>query len=277
MVVAIGQEFDHEYRRSLQMALNELTESKLAVDGVIGPKTVVVLKRYQLESQLLATGVYDARTQEVLEPFIERKYLRGSDYIAASELLGCKPAVLRAVVDVAGCGDGFFSNGRSILWFERHLFYQMVAVRKTQDELRRLAFKYPDVVNPTVGGYCSGEGEYQRFAKAASIDPDAAMRCTRWGLFQLLGSKHKVCGYDSVTSFITAMQYSERNQLSAFAKYTRANERLLKPLVKVDFKAFALEYFGPNYKENNYHVKLFRAMRKHEMRFAKALAKEAEE
>lgn len=129
-----------------------------------------------------------------------------------------------------------------------------------------------DVVYSTMGGYCVGDGEYQRFAKATSLDSDAAMRCTRWGMFQLLGSKHKVCGYDSVTGFITAMQYSERNQLMAFAKCLRANPVLAQALKKADLKTFAREFNGPKYKENNLHVKLVRAMLKHEKKMAKQAA-----
>lgn len=269
MFVAQAQDFDHEYRRSMQMALNELTTSKLVVDGVIGPKTVAVLRRFQSELGLRPSGQYDVKTQNELEPFIERKYLRGSDYVAAAELIGCKVSVMRAVVDVEACGDGFFSNGKAILWFERHLFHGLAVQRKTPSQVASLQARMPDVMHPEVGGYCLGDSEYQRFAKAASIDSDAAMRCTRWGMFQMLGSKHKVCGYDSVTGFISAMQYSERNQLMAFAQYLRAQPIMADALKNADMKTFARMFNGPKFKENNFHVKLVRAMLKHEKKMAK--------
>lgn len=264
---AVPSQFDKAYRRSLQMALNEKTKSRLATDGAFGPKSVAVLKQFQQQSNIPVTGMYDAATHALLEGFIASKYLTEQDYVNAAKALGCEVAAIKAVVQVEAAGDGFLPDGRAQILFERHKFYgellKMVNTTTfTRQHLSDLVAKYPNVINPATKGYMSGEKEYDRLNAAIEATKDlpgaaeAAMRSCSWGMFQIMGFNHKLAGWPDVLQMVSAMQQSERAQLDGFIHFVKADSRLINAIRQKDWRAFASAYNGSGYAANKYDVKM---------------------
>jgi hypothetical protein len=264
---AVPSQFDKAYRRSLQMALNEKTKSRLATDGAFGPKSIAVLKQFQQQSNILVTGMYDAATHALLEGFIASKYLTEQDYVNAAKALGCEVAAIKAVVQVEAAGDGFLPDGRAQILFERHKFYgellKMVNTTTfTRQHLSDLVAKYPNVINPATKGYMSGEKEYDRLNAAIEATKDlpgaaeAAMRSCSWGMFQIMGFNHKLAGWPDVLQMVSAMQQSERAQLDGFIHFVKADSRLINAIRQKDWRAFASAYNGSGYAANKYDVKM---------------------
>jgi hypothetical protein len=263
MPVSKSTAFGVDYIRSLQMALNEKTASTLIVTGKLDAKWGIVLKKFQLDHDLLPTGIYDERTQEELEPFIQFRYIQPSDYEEMAKQLGCLKTAAQAVVQVCGARSGFTVSGKCRILFQRDKFYALLYRRgKTIEEMEQLRLDYPTVINPVPGGYFDDEFEYDRFCIAVSIDPDLAMKCTSWGRFNLPGTNYRLCGCDSIVSFITKMQQSERYQLQAFVKYIKSCPDLLIALQKLEWGVFASTYFGPMAKFHGIDVALLDAYRK---------------
>lgn len=264
---AVPSQFDKEYRRSLQMALNEKTKSRLVVDGDFGPKSVAALKQFQQQSSIPVTGMYDAATHALLGDFIAFKYLTEQDYVNAAKALGCEVTAVKAVVQVEAAGDGFLPDGRADILFERHKFYgellKMVnGTTFTRQHLSDLVAKYPNVINPATKGYAGNEKEYDRLNAAIEATKhlpgaaEAAMRSCSWGMFQIMGFNHKAAGWPGVIEMVAAMQQSERAQLDGFIHFVKADSRLLNAIRQKDWRAFASTYNGPGYAVNKYDVKM---------------------
>ena len=88
-------------------------------------------------------------------------------------------------------------------------------------------------------------------------------RSASWGMFQIMGYHWQALGYKSVVDFVMIMSESEGKQLEIFVKFIQANKTLLNAIRAKDFDLFALTYNGPDYRKNNYHVKMARANNKY--------------
>jgi N-acetylmuramidase/Putative peptidoglycan binding domain len=245
-----------EDRRSLQMALNEKTCSRLLIDGDFGRKSFDVLEKYQSLVKLPVTGNYDQPTFALLDPFIKQKYLVPGDYVTAAKDLGCELSAIKAVTEVEAAGDGFLPDGRCDILFERHKFYKYAGQVLVPADLAKAAADHSNVCNPKPGGYKGGEGEYSRLELANTINPWAALMSVSWGMFQIMGFNWKAMGYASVEEFVNASSKSEHEQLYAFVRFVKADARLLRAIRAKDWVAFAAAYNGANYAINKYDIKL---------------------
>lgn len=259
----IPKTMTREDRRSLQMALNEKTHSRLLVDGDLGLKSIEALEKYQVLTQLPNTGNYDQATFALLNPFIQEKYLTPNDYVVAAKELDCQVSAVKAVTEVEAAGDGFLADGRCDILFERHKFYKYAGQVLSPAALAKATLDYSNICNPIPGGYKGNEGEYPRLELANSINPWAGLMSASWGMFQIMGFNWKSMGYDSVEAFVNASTKSEREQLYAFVRFVKADPRLLKAIRAKDWPAFASAYNGANYAINKYDVKLLAADRAH--------------
>ena len=178
------------------------------------------------------------------------KTLTEQDYIEAAALLKCEVAVIKAVKEVESKGNGFQADGRAVILFERHIFHRLTKGIYSQ--------QYPDISNQTPGGYGKYSEQYDRLAKARALDQDAALKSCSWGLFQCMGFNFSVCGYSNLTTFITAMNQSEKDHLFAFCNFVIANG-LDDELQRKDWAGFARGYNGKNYRINKYDEKLQKA------------------
>ena len=157
------------------------------------------------------------------------------------------------MAEVESRGDGFLSENRPKILFERHIFSRYSG--------RKHDGAHPDISNRKAGGYQGGAKEYERLEKAIALDLIAGLKSASWGRFQIMGFNHEVCGYNLVEDFIDAMKESEDNHLAAFVGFVQGNG-LAPALRRRDWATFARRYNGPNYRRNKYDEKMDAAYRR---------------
>lgn len=187
------------------------------------------------------------------------------NYLKAASDLGVEEAAIKAVASVESNGNGFIldpESGKQVpkILFERHIMFKRLR-DNTPIKSADMAAKYPDIVNPSSGGYKGGIAEHERLQKAVKIDRTTALESASWGSFQIMGYHWKALGYASVQAFVNDM-YTEQGQLDAFVKFIKADSRLVKALKEKDWTTFARIYNGPAYQKNNYDVKMKQAYEK---------------
>jgi hypothetical protein len=229
--VAETHVFDHD-TESAVMALQKARG--LVIDGIAGPKTMIALP-----------GVAMPR------------HLSDDDLVKAAGTLDVPVAAIRAVNEVESSGEGFLTDGRPAILFERHVFYERLKARKIDADA--LAARYPNIVSSAAGGYSGKAAEYMRLATAERIDLDTAHESASWGAFQIMGYHWRDLDYSSIADFVARMQRSEADHLDAFVRFVAADTALLNALKGKKWVAFAKAYNGPAYARNLYDVKLARA------------------
>ena len=277
--------------RTVQQLLNRAGgmlpgQSKLDVDGNMGPLTSAAIKRYQ------QTVVHLSRPDGVVDPggrtitMLSRRAagpapapratpapapsggggspgragpggLSEDLYVEAASQLGCEVAAIKAVVktevDIRGAFD---TSGRPTILFERHKFYKHTNGRFAQSN--------PDICNSVQGGYGRFSEQYPKLDRAIMLDRPAALKSASWGAFQILGENHVQAGHSTVESFVAAMKHSVAAQLKAFVAFVRGDGRLLTALRTRNWATFARIYNGPGYAKNEYD----QHMRSNYQRFA---------
>lgn len=178
--------------------------------------------------------------------------LGAADMQYVATLLGCDLPAVQAVltVETGGCG-GFLSDGsgRPRILFEAHKF--SAATDGRYDE------SHPGISSPSWNRklYTGGAGEYLRLEEAVGLDRTAALKSASWGMFQVLGSNHRACGFGDVEGFVAAMAESEFAHLQAFGAFVQ-RAGLAPALRAHDWAAFAAGYNGTRYRENQYDTRL---------------------
>jgi LysM repeat protein len=177
--------------------------------------------------------------------------LAHSDFQAAARELGCEAAAVHAVAEVESGGrTGFDSHKRPKILFEPSLFRSATGGRY-------------DASHPQISCPYNSPRRRQSYARdqwvviheAFALDPDAAVKCASWGMFQVLGSNYKSCGWSSVRQFVMDMFESEAQHMRAFLGYCKANN-LVRHLKSHNWASFARGYNGPDYASNHYDTKM---------------------
>ncbi|UQA58447.1 N-acetylmuramidase domain-containing protein [Polyangium aurulentum] len=177
-----------------------------------------------------------------------------SDFQSAATQLGCETAAVRAVAEVESGGrSGFDTKKRPKILFEIHLFQ------------KHTNHKY-DNSHPHLSSSYSSPRRRQSYAKdqytvlreAFALNPTAACMSASWGMFQVLGSNYKMCGWSSVRQFVTDMFESEAQHLRAFLGFCRG-AGITRHLKTRNWASFARGYNGPDYKSNAYDTKMANA------------------
>jgi hypothetical protein len=243
--------------RDLQQRLNAAGAS-ITVDGWFGDATQQAIEQYQDKHDLPKTGYAGVRTLALLAGESRSKFIMNSQLANAAMVLGASFAAMASVAEVESNGFGFFTCGRPAILFERHVFYRQLK-EQNPTVAAEISAKHPNICNPARGGYTGGSGEYQRFAIAYLLNPDAAICACSWGMFQIMGFHWHHLGYDSPQAFKQAMEVSEGEQLNALVQFIKADSVLHKALNARKWAEFAKRYNGPAYKENDYDIKLARA------------------
>lgn len=172
--------------------------------------------------------------------------------------LGIEPALLKAVQIVEAAGrDGFLSDGRPQILFEGHIMYKEFHKKFPDRDLAYLCKKFSMVFYPkwNKSKYFGGLGEYKRLELAKEIDEECALKATSWGMFQIMGFNHNLCGCKDVFDFVHKMSESHEKQLELMY-YFMNNSGCLKELKEKDWAGFAKKYNGPGYAQNAYDQKL---------------------
>ncbi len=175
-----------------------------------------------------------------------------ADFAQTARILGVSEAVVEAVESVETGGLGGFlpdGSGRPRILFEASHF--SAATRGAYDR------SHPTISSPVWNTklYVGGAGEYLRLEMAANLDRAAALASASWGLFQILGSNFKACGFATVDAYVAAMAVSEREHLLAFARFVMVGG-MAAALQDHDWETFARRYNGPSYRVGGYVPKL---------------------
>ena len=171
------------------------------------------------------------------------------------------PYFTYAVGIVESNNTPFLSNGKAIVRFEKHVFNRQLKKHKASASMLERASKLKGSNFNTLVSAMSIEDKVAAMStveSALELDDYCAMMATSYGIFQIMGFNHKSAGYNTVASFVEAMNSSELNQIKAFCNFIKDNG-LVSVIKKLDFATFARRYNGPNYAQNNYDVKLRKA------------------
>ncbi len=168
---------------------------------------------------------------------------------------GIDPAALKAVVEVESNGVVFADiDGKEmpIIRFEGHYFDRLVTASR-REEARRLG-----LASPNVGGVknpASQKARWQLLGRAMTIDKQAALESTSFGVGQVMGSHWKALGYPTVIDLFEASRSGVEGQVDLMVRFIKTNN-LLGALGRKDWAGFARGYNGPAYKKNAYDTKM---------------------
>jgi hypothetical protein len=179
--------------------------------------------------------------------------------------LHIEEAAIRAVCEVESGGrTGFLPDGRPMILFEGHIFWRELKKRGINPEDFAYRKEYSDILFPKWNrtSYKGGAAEYERLQRAIAINRDAALCSASWGMFQIMGFNHKLCGFETVNGFVETIKANSNNHLVTFAHFIQ-NTGMDKPLKALDWAGFAEKYNGPGYKQNMYDEKLRKAYEKY--------------
>jgi hypothetical protein len=245
----------------------------VSTDGVFGQQTYLAVIRFQSAKGLVANGVVGKETWEMLssnkmDVTIATPSTSATstlDFAGIAEGLQIEEAAIRAVYEVAAGGrTGFLSDGRPMILFEGHLFWRELKKRGINPEDFACQKEYVDILFPKSDrtNYKGGAAEYDRLQRAITIHEEAALCATSWGIFQIMGFNHKLCGFDTVYGFVESVKAGANNQLIAFSRFLQSTG-LDKPLQHLDWRTFAEKYNGPGYLQNRYDEKMQNAYLKY--------------
>jgi hypothetical protein len=182
--------------------------------------------------------------------------LNEDDLPLVAGYLGCHLAALRAVIAVESRAEAFAPDRRPIILNEPHIFWRELGSGARRDKAVRdkLAYK-----KQGTRPYPKEQADRYKWLEAAmAIDERAALCSCSWGIGQVMGFNHGVCGFATVQRFVQAMISSESAQIYAVARFIVSN-RLEDGLRARDWSGFARGYNGPNFAEGGYHTKLKKA------------------
>lgn len=225
----------------------------IPITSFFGNQTHSAVCDFQKQNGFNVDGVIDQTTWMALKN-IDKLILCEEDYIRAADLLNVEVEVIKAVKSVeTGVGRGFYPTGKPVVLFERHVFYRQLKNRNLNPS--DYMHGNEDILSLVSGGYSKGVNEWQRLLRAIKIDEIAAISSASWGLFQIMGFNHKICGCQSLTEFTEKMGWNEGMQLELFVGFIKGcgYDTLLR---KHDWAGFAKKYNGANYAINSYDQKL---------------------
>lgn len=245
--------------------LQKILKDKYSIptDGIFGQQTHLAVCMFQEEAGLPADGIVGENTWNAL--LADKANIKETpqqlnteflDFEQAARFLDVEVAAIKAVYEVESGGrSGFLKDGRPIILFEGHIFWNELKKREIDPE--KYSSEYKDVLFPkwNRSSYIGGVAEYDRLEKASKINKNAALCSASWGMFQIMGFNHKLCGFETVQKYVQAINQSANNHLASFVQFLK-NTGLAKPLKELDWETFARKYNGPGYKQNDYDTKL---------------------
>ncbi|HKP87983.1 MAG TPA: N-acetylmuramidase domain-containing protein [Blastocatellia bacterium] len=168
-----------------------------------------------------------------------------------------EPGVAVAVFGVESGGKSFGPDGRMIIRFENHKFFQHWG-KANPDTFKKFFTFNKDKVwlghqwrpapnKPFQDFHGKQTGEWTVFNFAATLDDTAAKLSISMGGPQIMGSNYPLIGYESVQQMFDAFSTGERHQVIGFFDFVQGPNTISRPiqaLQRQDFDAFAGFYNG---------------------------------
>jgi hypothetical protein len=187
--------------------------------------------------------------------------LVAADFKSAARSLGCETAAVHAVAEVESGGrTGFDTHKRPKILFETHLF-RTNSGGKFNSSHPELTAPYGTSLH--LASY--NKDQWKVMHSAFALDHKAAVKSASWGMFQVIGSNAKSCGWKSLRQFVTDMFYSEGQHMRCFLGFCRANH-LTPYLARHDWASFARGYNGSSYRDFAYDTKIAAAYARYKNR-----------
>lgn len=194
-----------------------------------------------------------AQNRVLIKASIKSDYPSEKAYLSSARDLDLDVNLLKAFAKVeSGPLGGFLDTGEPVILFERHLFHRLTKGRYSNSRLRHAFDKHSlvsSISEPKPGGYGRVSIQHSKLTYACTLDRDAALSSTSWGLFQILGMNYLRAGFFSLQSFVNAMYRSVDDHLSALVAFIQTDQRLHTALQDRDFKKVAQIYNGPYHKQ----------------------------
>lgn len=175
------------------------------------------------------------------------------------DVVGVDPAAAVAVLCVESSGRGFGDDGRMIIRFENHVFWDKWGKQKADNfnghyrfnaGKRWLGHQFCEAVGGAWDD-CHKTGqahEWRVFGFARNLDEASAMRSISMGGPQIMGFNHHLIGYESPRQMFDRFQGDLRWQvigLFDFVKGAGTTSQMLEALRRQRFDEFATRYNGP--------------------------------
>lgn len=192
------------------------------------------------------------------------KRLAQGDIGEAARWLGVPTAALLAFIEVEAAGRGFDAQNRPKMLFEPHVFWRELGASTARDLAAKLGVAYK-----SWGAKPYPKESYTRLKTAQTVDAAKALRSASWGLGQILGDKHQICGHSTEENFVRANMQGEREQLLCMTALMIAwgIPKMLagKDLTKAKSWEPAVEKWnGKSFRVHNYHGRIAAAFVKHD-------------
>jgi hypothetical protein len=194
-------------------------------------------------------------TDATTTPPTPSQTLTQADFERAAIALDVEVCAIKAVAEVEAAGQGFLPDGRPAILYEAHRFHAHTKGAHAKAKDRHGSPLSTPKWNKALYG-AGGAHQHDRYEDARALHPDAANKACSWGLFQIMGENHKVCGFDDSQAFVDAMWTGgAAAHLDAFVGFIQGN-KLDAPLRAKNWAAFARGYNGPGYAQNAYDKKM---------------------
>ncbi len=182
----------------------------------------------------------------------------GGLFSALASRLGIDPGVAVAVF-VAESGGDAFRNGRMVIRFENHIFWNKWG--KFNPDTFNQHFQYssrmiwqghkwrPNTSVEFKSFHGNQDTEWEAFTFATMLDEVAAKLSISMGAPQIMGFNHHTVGFESVLDMFNSFSESESNQIIGFFDFVKgpgSESRKMTALKRQDFETFASLYNGPS-------------------------------
>jgi hypothetical protein len=205
-----------------------------------------------LESVPLAPPAEQRINDHSLLARIWNKY--GGLLAAIAQKMNFDPAIAVAILAQESGGQPYGPDGRLIIRFENHLFYEYWGKRNQNTYNNHFRSGTPIWTGhqwrPRANGawqdcHTSQSVEWDVLTFASKLDDTAAKKSISMGLPQVLGSNFGILGFASVQDMFNAFVADERNQVVAFFDFLQGNgSRATNALRTRDFRTIASIYNG---------------------------------
>jgi hypothetical protein len=187
-----------------------------------------------------------------------------------SGVLAIQPAAAVAVLAIESGGQAFADDGRMLIRFENHIFYQYWGKTHLNDFVQYFRFNTgktwtghqwrPTASQAWLECHTSQASEWDVLNFARSLDQTAAKMSISMGAPQIMGFNYSVIGYASADDMFAAFSTSARDQIVGFFDFVAGilpGGGAVKALQKLDYEAFAISYNGSG--QADYYAGLMKA------------------